>query len=254
MHKKGRSMNRIYIVLLSIGITLQSQAAGDPTQFVKNNKLVIGANPGSGFFRCFISVLNNLTWCEKNRVTPIVYWDDNCCYYDPAGYNGVKKNAWEYYFEPISTASYKDSDPQWPGFFGLDGKGISLLKDLGEKSSSKKQRLQAHDLVKKYIRVKPAVLEKVEKFHNKHMAGKKTIGLHIRGTDKFTEVKPVPMEAFVAAAHELAQRYTDCQFLIATDEVALLEEAKQKLNGNVISYDSYRSPTGRAIAPHDRVQ
>ena len=248
---------RIFFVAIIIGLIGSLNAAGDRSHFVKNNRLVIGADPERGFFGCFISALNNLAWCDKNKVFPIIYWDKNSCYYDGAGYNEIPNssfsyNAWEYYFEQVSTHTYKEKDPQWQGFRDLDGKGVSLLKDLGEKYNTKKYRDQMHKIIKKFIQIKPSVLKKVDQFYQKHMDGIITIGLHIRGTDKFTEVKPVSLDAFFQAAREAAKNYPNCQFFIATDEASILEEAQRKLPGKVIYYDSYRSVNGKPLHTHTK--
>lgn len=258
---------RVNWTLASIFFVLQLNALSDPSKYIRNKQLVIGSTSKRGFFGCFLSALNNLAWCEQHGITPIVYWDENSCYYDPAGYNNQKKNVWEYYFEPVSSGTFKETDPQYKGFRDLSGNGISLLNGLGVKFNTKEYwfalqdaikhyikkyntreyRLKQNKLIKKYIKIKPQVLEKVDQFYQKHLSGKKTIGIHIRGTDKSTEVNPVRMETFVEAAHELAQRYPDCQFYVATDETAILEEAQKVLKGKVIAYDSYRSSNGKPI-------
>ncbi len=243
-------MKLYYLIIIGILCTLQVHPIGDKTLFIRNNQLVIGADPERGFFGCFLSALNSIAWCEKKKITPVVYWDKNSCFYDPAGYNGHKTNAWEYYFEQVSSGSYKENDPQWQGFRDLEGKGMSLIKDLGEKYNTKESRTEINNVIQKYIKIKPAVLQKVESFYRKYMAGKKTIGIHIRGTDKFTEVKPVEMDTFVQTAHTLAQQYPKCQFFIATDEAPILEEAKKKLKGRVIYYDCYRSKNGQPLHTH----
>ncbi len=237
--KKILSMALVFILTL--------QGTGNPAHFVKNNRLVIGADPERGFFGCFISALNNIAWCEKNNVTPLVFWDEHSCYYDPAGYNGQTKNAWEYYFEQVSAGSYGQGNVQWQGWFDLAGQGISVIKDLGEKYSTKKYRDSVNALIKKYIKIKPEVTKKVESFYQSHVAGKKTIGMHIRGTDKFTEVKPVSIDMFLDAARELAKQYPNCQFLIATDEETILQEIRTKLPGKSIYYNSYRTSTGEPL-------
>lgn len=200
------------------------------------NKHVIGCQ-SHGFFSIFFGVLNHLFWCEKYRQIPVVYWGPNCLYYDPQGYNGFT-NAWEYYFEPVSSAKYTINDVIHDQYYAPDNSCIEYRVWGG--MSLFGYRDQAHRIIRKYIKVKNHINSKVECFYRKNMERKKTIGIHLRGTDKYKECIPVAMEKIFKAANE----YTDCQFLIATDEENLLQLAKENLLGPVIFYPVKRSHTG----------
>jgi hypothetical protein len=105
---------------------------------------------------------------------------------------------------------------------------------------------QAHRLVSKYIRLNPIVQHKVDYFYQARMAGRKTIGIHLRGTDKGSEEKLVSAQKIA----EIALKYADMntQFLIATDEQRLLDQLVRLLgNYTVIYYDCYRSMNGVAL-------
>ena len=90
-------------------------------------------------------------------------------------------------------------------------------------------------------------MRKVESFYQVHMAGKRNIGIHLRGTDKATEIGAVSVDTILTRANEVAKTMPDCQFLIATDETALLEKAKRVLHGKVIAYDATRSENGNPL-------
>ena len=219
---------RMYLLILTLyGASTQALISPAAAAFIQNDHLVIGADPERGFFGCFLAVLNNLEWCSLNNVQPHVYWDKNSLYFQPEGYNGVQNNAWEYYFEQVSEGTYQENDPQWLGFRNVEGKGISLLKDQGAKYSTQEYREKIHKIIEKHIIVKPQITAKVDAFYKQFLAGKKTIGIHLRGTDKPSEAKQVPATAILEAANALATKYPGCQFFVATDEVALLEEAKR---------------------------
>jgi hypothetical protein len=91
----------------------------------------------------------------------------------------------------------------------------------------------------KYVHIKKPIVEKINSFYNQHMAGKKTIGIHLRGKFLGGEVTYIPTEILLAEANKYADGNT--QFFIATDQYPLLEEAKKILNGRVIYYDVRRS-------------
>ncbi len=203
------------------------------------NKHVIGCQHPAGFFSIFCQVLNHLGWCERNNKTPVVYWDAFCLYYQAQGYQGTH-NAWEYYFEPVSNLNYQWGELINRQYFAPDGTGIEWRSYNTYILTYKNW---AHDLIKKYIKIKPYINVLVDDFYKKNMAGKKTIAIHLRGTDRFTEVRPVPVNVIIAEAN----KYKGYQYLVASDENALLDYAKQSLEGNVIYYKCKRSNSNKPL-------
>lgn len=204
----------------------------------KSNKHVIGSW-GAGFGSCFHAVLNHLDYCEKANKTPVVHWGKESFYYDTGGFNG-SYNVWEYYFQPISDLYYKKGDRI---DYTYDPNGLFTFH-YPNIIQSKRDR--AATLIKKYINLNELVLSKINSFYQKNMAGKKTIGIHIRGTDKFLEEKIVKPEEMVKEA----LKYTDqeTQFLIASDEKKLFDQIIGLLpNRKVIYYDCYRSENGKPL-------
>ncbi len=205
-----------------------------------SNKYVIGPWPG-GLGVNIHSVLNHLVHCELNNKIPVVYWGSNSFYYNSTGFNGAR-NVWEYYFEPTSNLTYHASD-RIHSF---------QEKDFGKFSyydTSQEKRDKANELFKKYIKIKPVIEHKVDQFYDLQMAGKKTIGIHLRGTDKVTENKLVTPETIIEEALKYADEET--QFLIASDEQKLLNKMIELLNGKkVIYYECYRSQDGSPLHIH----
>jgi len=230
---------KLFLPLFFFSIFVNAQdVAADDTNYA--NKYVIGAW-GCGFFSDFLGVLNNLLWCEIQNNTPVVYWNSKSRYHISGGLNG-KTNVWEYYFEPVSELFYTTGDKlhtnYWVSGSGLAKKRLFFYRNIGAA-----KRKKAKELIDKYVAIRPCVQEKIDAFYNEYMQGKKTIGLHIRGTDKHTEEKRVSLLAFLAEA----QKYEGYQFLIATDEFSILEKAKKGLKGNVIFYDAQRSSNGKPV-------
>ena len=135
-----------------------------------------------GFFASLNCVLNHLSWCEKNRKTPVVYWDERSLYYNLGGFNG-KNNVWEYYFEPVAKISGKPKSPITLQFVP-ENEPIEFCVDYMDQST----RDKAYRLISKYIKIKPRVQYKIHSFYKRKMMGKRTIGIHVRGTDKYQEV------------------------------------------------------------------
>lgn len=234
----------------------------------ERNKKVRGCE-NWGFFAEFLWVLNHLQWCEETKKVPVIYWDQKFAYYSQNGYNG-SKNAWEYYFEPVSELKYKPEDHiyrdqiytnfstiWWYGQYiknlhlltpeeQQSIKGIPLRGNLAsgdpypapEHLYSTKFRAYVKTLIDKYIRVKSNIQAKIDGFYDSNMRGNKVVGLHFRGGFVWNEVNIVPLELICEEANKHADEST--VFFVATDQYPLLERAKELLNGKVVYYDCYR--------------
>jgi hypothetical protein len=239
-------LRSILVILCFWGSVLDAKLTSSQKSSFEKRKYVIGLHsPGTGLFALFLTVLNHLQWCEKNKKVPVVYWDTSCLYHIPKGYNG-SLNVWEYYFEPLSLLSYKSGDTVYKTFFGgPDGSegtttGFSLPFSCLD---AVKKKLEIHKLVQKYIKIKHPIKKKIDRFFKENIAGKKTIGIHVRGTDKFRETTIVPLSLILQEAN----KYQGYQFLVATDEEAILEQAKKVLKGKVIYYPAERSKDGKPL-------
>ena len=208
----------------------------------------------AGLFACFLSVVNTLWWCDKNNITPVVSWGKESLYYQEGGYNGSEE-PWEYYFYPVSEipVSVATSQPEaqiWTGWGDPDGTGIQQTECWAKRYKShldKSYRREFHAVIKKHIRIKPVILDKVENFYLRQMRGKTTIGIHLRGTDKKLEAPPISIEEICKAANQYALALPNSQFYIASDDENLLSRAKHLLNGPIIYYNSFRSANGQPI-------
>lgn len=219
------------------------QAAPKP----KPKKHVIGCMP-YGLFVNFGLVMSNLDWCVRTKVTPVVYWNEKCLYYTKDGYNG-SLNAWEYYFEPVSSATYQD-EAIHAKYADPEGLFMSITFEPHNQPTKATRKKVYETVIRPFIKLNPLVQEKVDAFFDEHMRGKHTIGIHLRGTDKYKDIKLVDPRLIL----EEAQRHAgpETQFFIATDEQALLELAITMLDGAVIAYDSHRSLDGKPLH-HDGI-
>ena len=204
-----------------------------------SQKYVIGQWPG-GLGVCITAVLVHLSYCEAANKIPVVYWN-NKYYYNQGGFNG-SENVWEYFFEPVSELKYEANDPI--NYFLADVEYSHFSYHQAYKSQS--MRDHAYQLITKYIKIKPIIQSKIDQFYNEHMINQNTIGIHLRGTDKYTEEKPVTPERIITEALKYADENT--QFLIATDERSLFDQMIDLLPGHrVIYYDCYRSDDGNPL-------
>src|SRR5579872_712619 len=216
----------------------------------------IGYRTNGGFFSNFILILNHLKFCDETHKTPFVYWHSDSFYYDANGWNGEKENVWEYYFELVSPNIYRRN---FPACLNLNVKYMNpnnfsfLNPPWNRPSISQKNRATGRKLIDKYIRIKPQINEKIESFIEKNFIGYQTIGIHYRGTDKFTtgESRIIGMQEILDIAYAKAQEFSNPQFFIATDQQIFIEYACKYLQGKVIFYESFRSINNSSIHhPH----
>ena len=241
-------MKKLYCIALSI-ILIGCLKAEDESQ-----KTMLISFSKRGFFSCFFAVLSNVAWCEKNNVRPVVCWGNKSLYYQKGAYRGTYE-PWEYYFEPIAGITANEAKSLenkfiFSKYWAPDYSKVPTTRTLSQaygKTLRKDYRKEMHDIITRYVKIKPYITDKVDEFCNEHMLDKVTIGIHIRGTDKTKETRPVSVKQMCAAAITFAAPFTDAQFFIATDDARKLEEAKKYLNEPIISYDSFRSINGKPI-------
>jgi hypothetical protein len=192
----------------------------------------------AGFFSNFFGVLNHLYWCEQTGNAPVVYWGRESFYWHKDGYNG-SLNAWEYFFEPVSSQTASESEPRDARF--LVDPSIYVFPPTTITSETRERTLLANRLINTYIKINSIVDNKVTSFFSNNMLGKKTIGIHLRGENKTLEVRGVDPLIILAKANKEAELLGDCQFLVATDEYRLLALAEKTLKRKVIYYPCQRA-------------
>ena len=253
-----------------------------------NNIAIRGCNQ-YGFFAEFLWVLNHLEWCLRNNKVPVVYWDSTSAYYSPAGFNGAS-NVWEYYFEPVSSESYKPGSQSYRQetynrefttiwWYAQYIDNMSLLPT--EKLSCIHVPNHSYNSSFNYQR---SGLYPIP-FGSQHLYAT-TFRKYVKETliDPFIKIKPIinnKIETFwqthmqgkktvgihlrgqhmssevIRVPDEIilaeANKYAALgyQFLVATDQTPLAEKAKQTLQGPVILYDCYRAMVPTAPSePH----
>lgn len=195
-----------------------------------------------GMFSTVMSVLGALKEYELGRFTGVLInfgsGGHPGTYYDPS----IGPNWWEYYFEPIYEGSEQGAHIATTvnGPNGYDFAGLIEFRT---------HRNEAHQLLKKYIKVKPHIKTIVNTFVNENFRNMTVIGIHYRGTDKISEAPRAEYRAMVAHLEEVRAELNVKEFLIfvATDEKAFLEFIKAKYPNRVIYYNSIRSSGKRPV-------
>lgn len=212
-----------------------------------SEKYVIGCR-GWGLFAEFLWGLNHLEYCLRTNKIPVMYWKTSP-YYEKDGYNGGD-DLWTYYFEPVSDLIYEPGDvihnissnDKFPSgkenFTAIYNWYTDIIKDPTYPRKELRVWIKKY-LIDRFVKFKPSIATKIESFYKKNMAGKRVIGIHLRGNHIKNEVQYPPLQEIFDEANKYASPQT--QFFVATDQIKLLNEAISNLKGPVIYYDCYRT-------------
>ena len=214
------------------------------------------------FFLCFFGSVQGASYCISTKHFPTIgmfaaanlimgYIDlyengklpDCEGLYVDFGFDGLYydsmhgSNWWEYFFEPISIGKgYSMSyDPSWE-------EGCTAFR---AKSALPRDRSVA--LANQYVRIKPHIQQKVDAFAVSHFNGLYTIGVHYRGTDKFSEAPRVDYSAVIAAVRDRIPIGLEWQIFVATDEASFLEKMEEAFPSHIVATYAYRSNTSEGV-------
>lgn len=163
----------------------------------------------------------------------IVDFEDQGLYYDSK--HGL--NWWSYYFEPIR--------------LGVD---TTLVKKFPYSKHSafsccaaEMPRERGHELIKKYIKLKPDLQKKVDRYVDDNFKGHRVIGIHYRGTDKIIEAPTVSYEVIVKLVKSEIEKDKNTKIFIATDEEKFLNVMQTTFPGKVVALQALRSQKGYPV-------
>jgi hypothetical protein len=159
---------------------------------------------------------------------------------------------------------YKDSpaDNVWNKFFKPRNKSIPFANDVKNPFAHK---MFHHDryseidhsavksLLAKYFAPSDECLELVEQFKNRYAFDyDKTIVIYYRGTDKYIEIDPTPIESYIDAAHKLIALHPDYRVLVQTDQKQIKDILMNEFAGRVFCIDELPT-TQSQVAIHKAI-
>lgn len=189
-----------------------------------------------GFFAEFNVVLAALDLYEKGECSGIkVDYASHGLYYE----HSRGKNFWEYYFKPIEIGN-KNNVP------------IMFLPEpatLAIRTRFSMSLERANMLIGKYIKVKKNIQNKVDVFCQNNFLNHFVIGVHYRGTDKYTEAVRLSYEEVVQEVSKFIQEKQpkNYRIFVATDEHQFVEYISTKFPGKIITTNAIRSKTGTPL-------
>ncbi len=240
---------------------------------------------GFGFWSDMDHVLGQLLLAEISGRVPVVHWGDNSLFRD-AGCG----NAFEAFFEPVSTYTLEDVrrlsasffPPKWTpanlhannvnkldgpysriaGFQLLERPEDAVVSDFYTylndivpwiQNASPYHGIGTQELyrrvVSKYIRLVPAIAARVEAFWDAHLAGRRPLAVHVRGSDKFYESDQLHEvnKAYHAKLGEFLEAGRCDTIFLLTDSSQVLGEFTKRYGEKLVYTDSMRTESDTGV-------
>ncbi len=213
-------------------------------------------NTISGFFAMMRIVLDGCCYADENGFLPYIVYGKNTLYSERALFLGTN-NPFEYYYEqPLSLSlcslmkgvSFVKCKSEH-----LDGielkynlKPLSYITDEGYID-------KMADIYMKYIHLNTMTNKKIGINIESVLQGKRTLGIHIRGTDFYKEFNnhpiPVTVDEYIEAIKEEVIKKQYKQVFVATDDARCLKELKRKINIPLVYYkNTMRASGNKSVA------
>jgi hypothetical protein len=234
-----------------------------------------------GLFSLVQQVISQIPWAVAEDRIPIAYFGDGTCYWTPNGYEGAD-SVWEYYFEPVHpeypAASIPkpiradiSANPATPHEIGhlvsadafvsshfgdhplLSGLALRIPYEWDDPND--RLRRDAKVILDEFVRPRSYIVQKMEDFFARHLAGHDVIGVHARGTDATStrEVRAfrhnsLVLSRYTSEIERLLQCHPGAKIFVATDEESSLRQLATTFPDRVVSYDSVRHQDGEQPA------
>lgn len=195
----------------------------------------------AGFYGALRNTLCMLNTANYLGFTPVVVWGEQSRYYDP-GMDAVTKNAFEYYYEPVSDIPWTElSQCRTLAYTGNSNANFYFDRQIYWYTAGEPEIDFYAETYKRFIRLNDTTREYVDNSIEEIIGPKRTLGIHVRGTD-FNQgflYHPVALRA-----GEVIERVKDVisngdyeQIFLATEDQRILEAFKKEFGGMLVYYD-----------------
>ncbi len=247
---------------------------------------------GYGFWADVDHVIGQLMFAEMTNRIPIVHWGENSLFrgrdvdeafsqffepVSPYEAETLTGNNYTFYPPKWSEKNLLDNDvAKWSGAYSritgmhlLNRDETVLVSDYFTSVRDLVPWLKpAHPLYGqdveqicrylfgKYIRLKPHLTEAVDQFWSKNLHGRKTLAVHVRGSDKEVEVPDLEAlnKTYQTRITTYFEQHPDASLFLLTDSSRVLHEYQQRYGARLVSSPCQRtdSNTGLHYQKNDR--
>lgn len=232
---------------------------------------VITSRSNQGFFTQVFHTLQHLDAAEKEGMIPVVIWSGGI-YKQEDGYNGVNtRNMWDFFFEPVSKYSFEEMYPEarankygdFPDIKNEDIQFVSKFRNHSEPheppgcwdtkafppdiclvNPSHEGRLYINSLMKKFLKIKKVVLDKIDKFYQQNLSSFEFASMHMRMCNDHEGAQGHKiMRRYEKYAKKHLERNPGSKIFVATDRQESLDNLSRRFKGSIVCREeSARSP------------
>jgi hypothetical protein len=240
---------------------------------------------GSGLWSCIDHLLGQLLVCEITGRIPIVHWGDNCLFGGTANQssftdyflpisnstiNDLLSHSCSFFpgkwmpsnlrQERLNTLSGPDSRmaaiyylarPEaiavsdfHTGIFSI-ATWIPPTHPLAGKTV---HQLYRH-LILRYLNPQPDIVADVDKFYQQYLAGRPSIAIHIRGSDKVVEYGNLAEmnSRYDPIIRQTLEQLPDARLFLLTDDASVFDHFHRQYGSRTITTNVQRSPDGHGV-------
>jgi hypothetical protein len=198
-----------------------------------------------GFFSNFNGVLNNLRWrLGRHGVAAAkVDWRADPARPDFPYGRPEDGNLWLHFFEPLPFERFPEGEREARAFARLD---ITYPHTYATYKLDRRWRYDYHALYRRHIRIRPAILERVEAIHRARMAGRYCVGVHYRHPAHDREcLHPIPpAEAFIERLRRMLPVDRPHAVVLATDTEFAVEAFRAAFGERLVLQPGVHRATG----------
>lgn len=206
-----------------------------------------------GFFALFRITLKYLAYADRFGFCPVIEWSKDIPYAEREVVMNTK-NPYEYYFDQPTNISLKEIETSY-NVFESDEIHITdffLDKEIidGEDGYFMSEQFIDYlsEITRKYVKLNAWTDNYVENEIRKVINGKKTLGVHVRGSDfkQGYNNHPVivPIEDYIKISKKMLEEGYE-QIFLATDDVKALEEFSSVFMEKLVYYHDVIRTTGK---------
>jgi len=198
---------------------------------------VIKARP-VGFFSLWLEVVGQLYACKQAGVKPTVYFGPDCLYWDESR---LERNVWDYYFEPVSDIDWRQVDER-----KAFQSSRYLYGVIPERWVDEERRRNIGQIISDKIKIRPEILEQIERRNGGLIAGRKFVSVHARGTAKSEDLRyqyrgVLPLEYYWREVDRYLHGDADLAVYLATDSEEIVNKFKKRYGDRLFTSQVKRS-------------
>ncbi len=209
----------------------------------------------SGMFATIRRLLEWLNFADILGMIPVILIGKSGTYYDK-DMDHITQNIFEYYFLPVSEISIDEVNDCYNVISHRSSNSNFYLKhgyDSGSYEITDDEIRRLGYIYKKYIHLNETAGQFINSEILNLLNNKKTLGIHIRGTDYKLGLKNHPniisIDEYIDITRKICEENNYEQIFLATDDLEVLKEFQNNFYNKLVYYnDAFR--TSGIIGPH----